>query len=85
MSLFTESSQEDIQKAVEEFNDEVVKRYVDSKVEAVQGRFDNLTHVIDYLWGICSRIDSEIVPKIKDLQRRVEELEDEVRALGGNI
>ena len=90
MSLFAESSQEDIQKAVEEFNDDVIKKYVADQCVAMQfftiQAVDQLRQKINAeLIPEINKIKQAVVEDIQNLQYRIADLEHEVRRLGGNV
>ena len=90
MSLFAESSQEDIQKAVEEFNDDVIKKYVADQCVVMQ------IFTMQAVDQLRQKINTELIPEINEMKRviaediqnlqyRIADLEHEVRRLGGNV
>lgn len=90
MSLFAESSQEDIQKAVEEFNDDVIKKYVTDQIYMAEAFtmqvVDQLRQKINTdLIPEINKIKQAVVEDIQNLHNRIDDLEHEVRRLGGNV
>lgn len=90
MSLFAESSQEDIQKAVEEFNDDVIKKYVADQCVKMQiftlQAVDQLRQKINVeLIPEINKLKQAVAGDIQNLQYRIADLEHEVRRLGGNV